>query len=175
MRASEWLLLAACAGLLVIGPAMAYQEMARSDAYRRELDEARARAELTNTPEATPEPDYTYREPWRWPLFALVVLSGVTGSLVLVRLARRRRLRSVAGRLLGLLLLGMTLVDVAFLLDVQWAFGQAFLARGWSVVWLYPVGAVLIAGSLYRITELEPHFGSDEAPAPVLLAPRPPS
>lgn len=168
MRASEWLLFAASATLLVLGPAMAYQEFAQLDQAAAEAKEEEARAALTASDPSARDDDYGYREVWRWPLFALVVLVGVTGSALAVRVARRRRWRSVSGRLLGLLLGGMALLDVAYLVDIQWAFGLPFLARGWTVVWLYSLSAILVAGALYRLNELEPIFGHDRAPAPPL-------
>lgn len=168
MRAAEWLLFAACAGLVVAGPAMAYQEFAKEGEAAAAQAQADARASLTERPQDAPEVDHAYREAWRWPVFALVVVSGIAGSLLAVRVARRRRWRAVSGRLLGLLLAGMTLIDLAYLLDVQWAYGASFRERGWSVVWLYPLGALLVGGSMYRLTELEARFGSDAPPAPVL-------
>lgn len=149
---------------------MALQEIIQLEDVRDAERQRESREKLTGEATEPAPPDYGFRDAWRWPLFGLVVLAGVTGCMMAIRVARARRWRAVSGRLLGLLLLGMGLIDVAFLLDVLVATDVPHLVRSWTVVWLYPLGALLAAGSLYRLTELEAQFGDDVAPPPLLSA-----
>lgn len=161
MRALTWTLVLVSATLVVLGPTMALQELAARE-------EAEAHASLTGEPV---EVDLGYRAPWRLPLFALVAAVGVLGSLVALRVLRKPRLRSVSGRLLGLLFAGMTLVDLAFLADLR-APHLPPMGRAALVVWVYVGGALLVAGSAARLDDVETVFGSDAPPPPLLQTER---
>ncbi|HVM44343.1 MAG TPA: hypothetical protein VM582_00305 [Candidatus Thermoplasmatota archaeon] len=149
MRASDWILLAVCGVLLVAGPAMALQEFVRYQA-------SSGLAELTGQP---PPLEPAFRTAWRGVLLLCVVVGGVAGTIVAIRCARQARVRSVSGRLLTLLLLGLTLLDVAFLADGRWFLDAPYALRGATVVWLYPAAAILMGGSVVRLTEIEGAFG----------------
>lgn len=162
MRGLDRVLLFLSAALFAVGPAMAIQELTHAE-------EARAR-ELTLREEVALDP--TFREAWRVPLFALVVLLGLAGSVRALDVARRRRMRAVAGRLLGLLVGGMTLLDATYLLDTRWLFGVPYTVRAAFVLALYPLAAALMAGSAWRLGELEDAFGSDAPRRGILEAER---
>lgn len=153
MKASDWIMLAACAVLLVAGPAMALQELSRAE-------EERGLVALTGT---APPLEPAFRVAWRQVLLGAVVVAGVAGTWIAVRVARAPRVRSVSRRLLALLLAGMTLLDLAFLADGRWFMLAPYATRGATVVWLYPLAAVLMGGSVMRLSELEEAFGG--APA----------
>lgn len=161
MRVLSWALVLVSATLIVLGPTMALQELAARE-------EAEAQASLTGE---TVVLDLGYRAPWRLPLFLLVAAVGLLGSLAALRVLRKPRLRSVTGRLIGLLFAGMTLLDLAFLVDVQ-APTMPPLARAAIVVWIYVGGAILVAGSVARLDDVETVFGSDAPPPPLLQAER---
>ena len=149
MRATDWILLGVCGVLLVAGPAMALQELVRHQ-------ETSAIAQLTGE---APALDPAFRGAWRGILLLCVVVGGIVGTVVAVRLARQPNVRALSGRLLTLLLLGMTLLDLAFLADGRWFLDEPYLVRGGSIVWLYSASAVLMGGALMRLTEVESAFG----------------
>lgn len=153
VRAVDSALLAVCALLLLAGPAMALQELSRAE-------DASARAALTGEAGAL-EP--AFRTPWRVALLLAVVVAGVLGTLLAMRIARQPKVRAVSGRLLLLLLLGMTLLDLAYLADGRWFMLAPHGARAVSIVWLYPIAAVLIAGSVMRLAEVEEAFAEARA------------
>lgn len=149
MRGIDWLLLVICAALLIAGPAMALQEWSR---HERQAGVG----ELTG--EAPPiEP--AFRTAWRSGILVGVILGGIAGTIVAVRVARLPRVRSVSKRLIWLLLAGMTLLDLAFLADGRYFLQAPYLLRATTIVWLYPLAAILIGGAVIRLSELEDAFG----------------
>ena len=163
MRAVDWILLATCAALLVVGPAMALQEWSRHD-------QATGLAEITGE---APVLEPAFRAAWRTGILVAVIVAGVAGTLVAVRIARQARVRAVSRRLIGLLLAGMTLLDLAFLADGRWFVNASYALRGSTVVWLYPAAAILMGGSVVRLSELEDAFGAPDASAAQRAPPRP--
>ena len=150
VRALDWILLAVCALLLVAGPAMALQELSR-------YQSSAGLAGLTG--EKLPiEP--AFRGAWRGILLVAVIVAGILGTLVAIRVARQQKVRAVSGRLIALLLTGMTVLDLAFLADGQYFLDADYLVRGVTIVWLYPAAGILIGGSIVRLTELESAFGT---------------
>lgn len=150
MRALDWILLAVCALLLVAGPVMSLQELSRYQSS--EGLEGLTGEKLPIEPE--------FRGAWRGILFVAVLVAGVLGTLVAVRVARQAKVRAVSGRLIGLLLAGMTILDLAFLVDGQYFLDAEYLVRGATIVWLYPVAGILMGGAIVRLTELESAFGA---------------
>lgn len=150
---ADRLLLFTCAVLVLSGPAMALQEYSR-------VDQERAVRELTG---AQPTPDLTFRTLWRTGLLVLIIVAAVVGSLLAMRFARQKRVRAVSGRLLFLLLAGMTILDLAFLTDGAWFMEKPHELRALTIVWAYPVGALLVAGATYRLLEVEALFGDARA------------
>lgn len=149
VRVTDWLLLAVCGVLLLAGPGMALQEFVR---YERAAGIEDVTGEAVDL-------DPAFRATWRGILLLCVVAGGVIGTIVALRLARQQKVRSLSGRLLSLLLLGMTLLDLAFLADGRWFLDAPYEVRGATVVWLYPLAAILMAGALIRLTEIEAAFG----------------
>jgi hypothetical protein len=149
MRGIDWTLLATCALLVLSGPAMALQEMVRAE-------DAAGRAALTGETSAL-EP--AFRTAWRAGLLFLVIVAGVLGTLLALRIARQPKVRAVSGRLVLLLLAGMTLLDLTYLADGRWFTLASYGARASTIVWLYPVAGVFIAGSVVRLAEVEDAFG----------------
>lgn len=158
MRVTDWILLLGCAALVLAGPLMALQELARAD-------DARAAAELTRSP-AQLEP--AFRAAWRTILFVVVLVVGTAGTLIAVRVAREPRVRVVAGRLLWMLLGGMTLLDLAFLADGRWFQLAPYEVRAASIVWLYPLAGILMGGSVLRLAEVEAAFAGRGEAKPAL-------
>lgn len=156
MRAVDWILLAVCAALLVAGPAMALQEWSRHE-------QQAGLAEITGAQQPlAPE----FRLAWRSGLLVAVIIAGVAGTIVAVRVSRQPRVRSVSHRLLWLLLGGMTLLDLAFLADGRWFVEAPYALRGSTIVWMYSLAAILIGGSVARLSELEDAFGGRHALRP---------
>lgn len=149
MRPLDWILLAVCAVLLIAGPAMALQELSR---YRSESG-----LEGLTGEDLPVEP--AFRGAWRGILLVAVILAGIVGTVVAVRVARQQKVRAVGGRLLALLLAGMTILDLAFLADGQFFQNASYLLRGATIVWLYPAAGILMGGATVRLTELEDAFG----------------
>lgn len=156
MHARHWVLVAACLVLGVLGPLMAWQELAH-DARDRSL------AALTGE---LPPLDTSFRAPTRTMAFVAILVIGVAGTWASVAAARAPRVRSVSGRLLFLLLLGMTLADLAFLLDARALAEAPYVTRAGLVAWIYTGAAILVAGSALRLAEVEEAFA--EAPRPAL-------
>lgn len=149
MRPLDWLLLAACAVLLLSGPAMALQEFAHAQSQA-------GLAQLTG--EAAPlEP--AFRTTWRVILLLAVIVAGIAGTLLALRIARQPKVRAVSSRLIVLLLVGMTLLDLTFLADGRWFVLSPYVVRGASIVWVYPLAGALIGGSVMRLAEVEDAFG----------------
>lgn len=153
LRPTDWILLAVCGVLLVAGPAMALQEFTR---YERA-------AGITDVSGVAPDLDPAFRSAWREVLLGCVIIGGIVGTIVAVRIARQPRVRSVSGRLIMLLLVGMTLLDFAFLADGMYFLDESYAIRGATIVWMYPLAAVLMAGSLMRLTEVEGALGTPRA------------
>lgn len=149
----DWVLLAVCGVLLIAGPAMALHE------FIRHQDTA-SFVELTGD---VPALDPAFRASWRALLLLCVVVGGVAGTVVAFRFARQPKVRALSGRLLALLLLGMTLLDLAFLADGRWFLDVPYLVRGSTIVWLYPAAAILMGGALMRLVEVEAAFGEARA------------
>lgn len=147
MRPVDWLLLAVCGALVLAGPAMALQEFARHQ-------ERAGLGELTGDDITF---DAAFRAPWRTGLLVAVILGGIAGTIIAVRVAAQPKVRSVSGRLLFLLLAGMTLLDVGFLVDGRMV-DASYLARGATTVWVYPIAGILMAGATMRLAELEDAF-----------------
>lgn len=155
MRAIDWILTLVSGALLVAGPAMALQEWSRHE-QRAGL------AEITGD-EIALEP--AFRTAWRSGILVAVVVAGIAGTIVAVRVAREPRVRAVSKRLLWLLLAGMTLLDLAFLADGRFFQTAEYAVRGSTVVWLYPLAGVLMGGAVVRLAELEEAFGTPRPPA----------
>jgi len=153
VRPLDWILLSTCAALLVIGPAMALHEWSRHD-------QAAGLAEITGEPVPL-EP--AFRTAWRTGILVAVIVAGIAGTLVALRIARQPRVRAVSHRLIWLLLAGMTLLDLAFLADGRWFLNAPYAIRGSTIVWLYPAAAILMGGSVVRLTELEEAFAEPGA------------
>lgn len=153
MRSIDWILLAACGILLLAGPAMALQEWVRFEDQR---------GVATVTGEA-PALEPAFRATWRAWLLVVVLVAGVLGTLLAIRIARQPRVRDVSRRLILLLLSGMVVLDLAYIVDGRWFMEAPYALRGATVVWLYPAAAVLMGGALLRLSELEQAFGEREA------------
>jgi len=153
VRPTDWILLATCGVLLVSGPAMALQEFIRG--------EESAGLELV-TGEVQPL-DPAFRAGWRLVILILVVVGGLAGTLIAFRVAAQPKVRAVSARVLTLLLVGMTLLDLAFLADGRWFLDASYAIRAVSIVWVYPIAGILMGGALMRITELEAAFGNAAA------------
>lgn len=149
VRGMDWVLLAVCGVLLIAGPAMALHEFIRHQ-------DTSSFVQLTGqVPDLNPE----FRSSWRVLLLGCVIIGGIAGTVVAFRFARQPKVRALSGRLLTLLLVGMTLLDLAFLADGRWFLDEPYLVRGSTIVWLYPAAAVLMAGALMRLVEIEEAFG----------------
>lgn len=140
------------AALVLAGPIMALQEWA---AHQEQAGLAQITGER-------PPLDPAFRAPWRTGLLVAVIVAGVAGTLVAVRVAAQPKVRSVSGRLLWLLIGGMTLLDLAFLLDGRMR-DAAYAVRGTTTVWLYPIAGILMTGATVRLSELEDAFGDVRA------------
>lgn len=151
LRAPDIVLLVSCGVLLLSGPVMSLQEFIRAE-------EEKGLAELTGTPAATAY-DAPFRGWWRGVLFLVLLVIGVVGFLLSIRIARQPKVRSVSGRLLAILLVGITLFDLTFLADGRWFLTAPYEVRAATVVWLYPLAAILIGGATLRLVELERVFG----------------
>lgn len=149
MRATDWTLLIACLVLLLAGPAMALQEFIVAE----------EQAGLEGVTGEAPTYDAPFRGWWRGLLFLVLLVIGVVGFVVSVRIARQPKVRSVSGRLLGILLVGITLFDMTFLVDGRWFLTGPYTLRASTIVWLYPLAAFLIGGATLRLIELERVFG----------------
>lgn len=132
---------------------MALQELARAES-------SAGRASLTG--EAQPL-DPAFRTAWRAALLVVVVVAGVLGTLLALRIARQAKVRAVSRRLILVLLVGMTVLDLAFLADGRWFVGAGHHVRAAIVVWTYPLAGVLIGGSVLRLSEVEGAFGDERA------------
>ena len=150
MRWHDWVLLAGAACLVAVGPAMALQELAKWQ------DEDAAR-DLTGR---IPTLDASYRAAWRLPLAGLVLLVGALGTLRAIRALVDAGVRAVSRRLVALLLIGLALLYATYYLDGLALPTLAPLVRGATLVWLYPLSALLVGGSVHRLAELEDHFGT---------------
>lgn len=148
LHAPDWLLLLASAGLILAGPAMAWQEWSTENARASAVDE-------------TAPLDLSYRAAWRAPLLILVFLAGALALYAAIRVILDATVRALAGRLLGMLLCGAALAFVAFVLDGALMQDDAPWVRMLTIVWLYPIAGVLIGGSAHRLAELREHFGSE--------------
>lgn len=149
MRATDWTLLVGCIVLLVAGPAMAVQELAKAE-------EEQARAEITGG-EALPL-DPAFRGWWRGVLLATLVVVGVASFAVSWRIAKQPKVRAVSGRLLALLLVGVSILDLAFFLDGRLYLDAPYQERALTIVWLYPLAAILMGGATLRLVEVERVF-----------------
>lgn len=150
MRWTDLVLLLACAALLLVGPAMALQEW-------RAQEDARAVEDLTGR---APPRETAHRAAWRLPLTILVFLVGAFGTYACIWAWGNKVVRSVSRRLVALLILGMTALDVAYLVDGAF-FGDApYALRGATIVWAYPIAGILVGGAAQRLAELRDHFGA---------------
>lgn len=126
-----------------------------------EAEEQAARAAVTGE---APSYDAPFRAWWRGLLFLALLVIGVAGFLLSMRVARQQKVRAVSGRLLAILLVGITLLDLAFLVDGRYFLGGPYATRGASIVWLYSLAAFLIGGAALRLVEVERVFGVASAP-----------
>jgi len=111
---------------------------------------------LVVQPTATPgEIDAGFRVASRAGLLVLVLALDALGTLALWRFSRERRVRAVSGRLLALLVAGLALLDLAYLFDGRFLVAAPYAARALFVSWIYPVGAILAAGSVLRLLDVE--------------------
>ena len=149
MRAIDWVLLATSGALLIAGPAMALQEWTRHQ-------QAVGTAMVTGS---FPAVDAVFRAPWRAGLLAGVIVAGVSGVIIALRIARQPKVRTVSARLLVLLLSGIVLFDLTYLADGRWFLDAQYAIRGATIVWLYPAAAILMGGAIMRLSELEEAFG----------------
>lgn len=149
MRLPDWVLLVACALLMLAGPAMALQEW-------QAAEDARAIEEVTGR---APPQDAAFRAAWRLPLTALVFLVGAFGTWACIRTLGHALVRSVTRRLVALLLLGMTILDVAYVLDGSLFLDAPHALRALTLVWAYPLAGFLVAGSAHRLADVHARFG----------------
>lgn len=144
----RWLdvLLLLSAGILVLaGPVMVVQEIMA-------FDEAAARFALLGD---DPRIDTSHRALAKVLVPTLTVVIGVLGTFALVRIHRKKRVRSVSRRPGLVLLVGMTLLDVTYLVDLGYAFEAHYLIRAVTTPWLYLLSGALIAGAAYHLAVLE--------------------
>ncbi|MFA5860747.1 MAG: hypothetical protein WDA16_03540 [Candidatus Thermoplasmatota archaeon] len=150
MRWHDWLLLVCAAALIMTGPVMSLQELAKAQEQKSEFS-------LTGT---LPPVDGGFRDSWRVPLTILVLVSGLVGTLALVRVLLDAGVRVVARRLLVLLMLGLVTLYVTYYLDGLLFSRVEYGVRALTIVWFYPAAGLLIAGSVHRLAELVDHFGA---------------
>lgn len=153
MRSIDWLLLLVCGLLLVAGPAMALQEWTRFE----------QQAGLAKVTGEAPALEPAFRSSWRAALLAAVIVGGLLGTILAMRIARQPKVRAVSGRLLLILLSGMVALDLTFLADGRWFVGAPYAIRGATIVWMYPLAAVLIGGAVMRLSEVEDAFADRPA------------
>jgi hypothetical protein len=148
VRRLDVLVLILCGLAMVAGPLMALQELAKA-----RDQEARG---LVLEPQAAPQDfDNGYRIAWRGGMLVLTLAVDVAGSLVMLRVGRQPRVRAASARLLWILVAGLAWLDLAFLFDGRYLLESPFALRALFVAWLYPVGAVLVAGSVFRLGDVE--------------------
>lgn len=157
MRVTDRLLLVVCGALVLAVPIMAVQE------YAEALEAPAILGPDGETAAATPLAPPEHHGTWRMILLSLVLVAGILGSAQAIRVLRAPRVRPYAGRLMGLLVTGLAVLDLTFLLDGLLA-DKGFLARAITIAWLYPTAAIVTALSAYRLAELEAAFGA-RAPA----------
>lgn len=154
VRRLDVLVLALCGLALLAGPLMALQEVAKA------RDEA-ARG-LVLDPQAAPQDlDVGYRLVWRGAMLVLTLAVDIGGSLVMLRVGRQPRVRGVSARLLWLLVAGLAWLDLAFLLDGRYLLDAPYVQRALVVSWIYAVGALLVAGSVFRLGDVESMMARD--------------
>lgn len=149
VRWPDWVLLLASAALMLAGPAMALEEW-------QAHEQALAAEALTGE---SPPLDPALRAPWRLPLLGLVFLVGAFGAWSCLRALAQPVTRAVSRRLVALLVVGMTILDAAFLLDGAVFADAPYALRAATIVWAYPLGAFLVAGSAHRLAEVARTFG----------------
>lgn len=146
--------MACAASLVAIGPAMALQELARAQ-------EQEATQELTGH---IPAVDGAFRALWRLPLTILVIVSGILGTFAAIRVLIDANVRRVARRVLIVLIVALALLYVTYYLDGALFFAAPYGLRAASIVWMYPLTGILIAGSIHRIAQLHAYFGVHATP-----------
>ena len=146
MRWPDWVLLLASAALMLAGPAMALEEW-------RAHEDARAAEAL-----GVPAPDDGARAAWRMPLLALVLLVSALGTWSAGRVLARPVARGVSRRLVALLVAGMTVLDLAYLLDGTRLADAPPALRAATIVWAYPLAGFLVGGSAHRLAEVAERF-----------------
>lgn len=149
MRWTDWILVACAISLVVLGPVMALQELAK-------LQDERATRVITG---AIPPPDVAFRASWRLPLAILVIASAVSGIVALARALVEPGVRSVSWRVVALLAAGLALLAAAYWIDGALLSPAPYALRASVVSWLYPLAGILLAGSARRLAELQDHFG----------------
>jgi hypothetical protein len=146
------------AGLVMLaGPLMALQELAKA----RDVE---ARSALLDPAAAPSDLDVGFRDVWRSALLVLTLALDVAGCVVMLRIGRQARVRAASGRLLGLLVAGLAWLDLAFLFDARYLAFSPYALRALVVSWLYPAGALLVAGSVFRLGDVEA-LVSNQGPA----------
>lgn len=149
LRWHDWLLLLCSAALIVAGPVMSLQELSKAQ-------DQKAALALTGT---LPPVDGSFRLAWRVPLTVLVLVTGLVGTITLVRVMLDVGVRALARRLLVLLMLGLVTLYLTYYLDGLLFAGAEYGVRAVSIVWMYPAAGLLIGGSVHRLAELVDHFG----------------
>ena len=149
VRWPDWVLLLASAALMLAGPVMALEEW-------RAHEEAVAAEALTGLPPADPG----FRAAWRAPLLGLVLVVSLLGTWSVGRVLARPVARAVSRRLVALLLAGMTVLDVAYLLDGTRLADAPPALRAATIAWAYPLAGFLIGGSAHRLAEVAERFGA---------------
>lgn len=159
MRLLDRLLLVVCGALVLAVPIMTVQEYV--EALEAPTILGPDGETIVSSPPAAPK-HYTT---WRFILLVLILVAGILGSVQAIRILRAPRVRPYAGRLMGLLVTGLAVLDLTFLLDGVLA-DKGFLARAITIAWLYPTAALVTALSAYRLAELEAAFGTRAPPTP---------
>lgn len=145
MRWPDVLLLLGAVLLALAGPVMLAQEIAA-------FDDAAARfATLGDDPTI----DTGHRQLWRFLIPVLSMGVSIFGVYALVRVNRKPRVRTVARRPGLVMLVGLTLVDVAYFLDWAYMLDAHYLLRAATTPWLYLLSGVLVAGATYRLASIE--------------------
>lgn len=165
MRRLDVLCLILTGLVLVAGPLMALQELAKAR-------DAEAQGFLVAQDAAPGDLDLGYRLVWHSAMLVLTLLVDLLGCLVMLRIGRQPRVRAVSGRLLALLVVGLAWLDLAYFVDSRYLTDARYLVRAGVVAWLYPLGALLALGSVFRLGDVE-SLMARSGPAPA--APRPPA
>lgn len=145
VRSADMLLVILAGSFVLLGPWMAFQELAHVDLEAETADTARP-------------VDVGHRSLWSGVLPVVVLAAGALGTWTLLRVNAQARVRSVARRPAVVLMLGMVVLELAYFLDWSHALAGPHLPRAVLTLALYPLGGFLIAGAAYSLGELEEAF-----------------